>query len=197
MKKYFQSLSFIVFGILILAQPVFAANYKIDTDHTTVSFKIHHLLSNVTGRFNNVEGSFVYEPGKPETWKTNVTIKAESIDTNVAGRDKHLRSADFFDVEKFPTLTFESTGVSDVTESGFTLQGNLTIHGVTKAVAFNVSSYGIAKDPWKNTIASFTAMAKISRAEYGLTWNKAVEAGGVLVGDEVTITLEVAGLLQE
>lgn len=197
MKKHASIFTVSVVSLFLLTQPVFAANYKIDADHTTVSFQIKHLLSKVTGRFNQFSGSFVYEPGQPQMWKADLTIQATSIDTNVAARDKHLRSADFFDVEKFQTIQFESTGVEDASESGFKLQGNLTIHGVTKPVVLDVEILGVAKDPWKNTIASFTAMTKINRKDFGLTWNQAVETGGVLVGEEVTINLEVAGLLQE
>ncbi len=189
--------SFLLLSLSFFAvQPAFAAQYKIDPDHTTVQFEIKHLLTNVRGRFNHFSGSFTYEAGKPETWNANVNIQAESIDTNVSARDKHLRSEDFVDVEKFPILKFESTGVSDAGESSFKLQGNLTIHGVTKPVTFDAEILGTAKDPWGNTFASFTATAKINRKDFGLTWNQAVETGGFLVGDEVTIMLEVAGLLQ-
>jgi len=197
MKKLTSLSVILALSLLVSAQPAQAAGYKIDADHSTVSFQIKHLLSKVTGRFNNFSGSFVYEPGKPETWNANLTIQAESIDTNVAARDKHLRSEDFFDVAKFSTLKFESTGVTDASESGFKLTGNLTIHGVTKPVVLDVEILGIATDPWKNTIASFTAVTKINRKDFGLTWNQAVETGGVLVGEEVMISLEVAGLLQD
>jgi len=180
-----------------LAAPVLAANYAIDLDHTTVSFKIRHLLSYVQGRFNQFEGSFSYGPEKPETWKANMTAQAASIDTNVPPRDKHLRSPDFFDVEKFPTLIFTSTKVTDTTPAGAKLHGLLTIHGVEKPVVFDLEIHGVAKDPWGNVRAAFTATATINRKDFGLTWNKAVETGQLLVGEEVVITLEVEGLLQE
>ena len=196
MKKYLKLLLFAFLGILILSQSVFAATYKIDTDHSTVSFKIRHILSNVQGHFKEFDGSFDYDPDKPGTWKTTAVIQAASIDTNVAPRDKHLRSADFFDVEKYPTLTFKSTEVSDVTPTNAKLHGLLTIHGVEKPAVFDLQILGVAKDPWGNVIASFTATAKINRKDFGLTWNKALETGQLLVGEEVEITLEVAGLLQ-
>lgn len=183
--------------LLIISPSVFAATYKIDTDHTTVSFKIRHILTNVQGHFRQFEGSFDYDPTKPETWKTNVTIQAASIDTNVSERDKHLRSPDFFDVDKFPTLTFKSTEVTDVTPTSAKLHGLLTIHGIEKPVVLDLEIQEVVKDPWGNVIASFTATTKVNRKDFGLTWNQVLEAGKVLVGDEVEITLEVAGLLQE
>ncbi len=184
-------------AILLLNPAVFAATYKIDTDHTTVSFKIRHILTNVQGHFRQFEGSFDYDPAKPETWKTNATIQAASIDTNVPQRDKHLRSTDFFDVEKFPTIMFKGTEVADVTPTSAKLHGLLTIHGVEKPVVLDLEIQDVVKDPWGNVIASFTATTKINRKDFGLTWNQVLEAGKVLVGDEVEITLEVAGLLQE
>lgn len=185
-----------VFGTLIFGQIALAATYKIDADHTAVSFKIRHLLTNVQGHFKQFDGQFDYEPGKPETWTVSATIQAASIDTNVAARDKHLRSADFFDVEQFPTLAFTSTGMSEATETTGKLNGTLTLHGVSKPVTLDLQILGIAKDPWGNVIASFTASTKINRKDFGLTWNKAVESGQLLVGEEVEISLEVAGLLQ-
>ena len=197
MKKYLKLLSLTFLGILILSPSVFAATYKIDTDHSTVSFKIRHILSNVQGHFKEFEGSFDYDPDKPETWKTNAVIQAASIDTNVAPRDKHLRSTDFFDVEKYPTLTLKSTEVTDATPSAAKLHGLLNIHGVEKPVVCDLQILGVATDPWGNVIASFTATTKINRKDFGLNWNKVLETGQFLVGEEVEITLEVAGLLQK
>ena len=184
-------------GTLLLGQPAFAANYKIDADHTSVSFKIRHILSYVQGNFNQFEGNFVYDPDKPETWQAQATIDAASIDTNVAPRDKHLRSQDFLDVEKYPKITFVSTQATDVTPTSAKLEGLLTIHGVEKPAVLNLEIHGAVKDPWGNARAGFTATTKINRKDFGLTWNKALETGQLLVGDEVTITLEVDGLLQE
>jgi polyisoprenoid-binding protein YceI len=185
-------LSFFVFGPLSSA-----ATYKVDLDHSTVSFKIRHLLSYVQGNFNKFEGSFEYDPEKPETWKVTVTADAASIDTNVAARDKHLRSADFFDVEKYPTLTFVSTGVTDVTPTSAKLNGLLTLHSVEKPVVFDLEILGVAQDPWGNTLAGFTVQTTINRKDFGLTWNKAVESGRLLVGEEVEITLEISGILEK
>ncbi|HXV18698.1 MAG TPA: YceI family protein [Candidatus Omnitrophota bacterium] len=177
--------------------PVSAATYKVDTDHSTVSFKIRHILSNTQGTFRQFEGVFDFEPGKPDTWKASGVIQAGSIDTNVPERDKHLRSADFFDVEKFPVLDFTMTKVLESTDTTAKVEGTLTLHGVEKPIVLDVEIHGVAKDPWGNTRASFTATTTINRKDFGLTWNKALEAGQLLVGEEVKITLEIEGILAE
>jgi polyisoprenoid-binding protein YceI len=184
-------------GILLGNTALFAATYKIDETHTAVSFKIRHILTPVQGHFKKFEGTFDYDPEKPEVWKTEATIDAASIDTNVEARDKHLRSADFFDVEKYSILTFKSTGVTDVTSTGAKLNGILNLHGVEKPVTLDLEIHGVVADPWGNTIASFTATTTINRKDFGLAWNKTLETGQFLVGEEVTIVLDVAGFLQE
>lgn len=193
--KYRASLFFLILFFLFI-QMASAADYIIDQDHSTVDFKIRHLLSKVRGSFNQFEGKFSYEPGKPETWNAEAVIQAASIDTNVPERDKHLRSADFFDVEKYPTLTFKSTKVTDVTESTAKLHGMLTIHGVEKPVVLDVEIHGVETDPWGNVRSAFTATTKVNRKDFGLAWNQALETGKLLVGEEVEITLEVEGLQQ-
>ncbi|MGH7197191.1 MAG: YceI family protein [Candidatus Omnitrophota bacterium] len=190
--------SFLVISLaLFLGQPVFAATYAVDLDHTSVSFKIRHILSYVQGHFRQFEGSVDYEAGKPETWSAQGTIQAASIDTNVEPRDKHLRSADFFDVEKYPTLSFKTTKVLEASDAAAKLEGLLTLHGVEKPIVLDVEIYGVAKDPWGNTRASFTVTTSLNRKDYGLAWNKTLETGQLLVGEEVKITLEVEGILQE
>lgn len=181
-------------GFLFTTHDCFSASYKIDPDHSTVSFKIRHLFSNVVGNFTQFDGAIEYEPGKPETWSARSTIQAASINTNVSKRDKHLQSADFFDVEKFPTLEFKSTGVTDATAETAKLHGNLKIHGVEKPVVLDLEIHGAGKDPWGNTRAGFTAKTRIDRKDFGLIWNQTLETGGLLVGDDVDLTLEVEGI---
>lgn len=192
---------FIAFAVftagMLLAPASWAATYTIDINHSSVEFKIRHLFSYVRGAFNQFEGTFEYEPGKPESWKASAVIQAASIDTKVKDRDNHLRSKDFFEVETYPTLTFTSAQVTDVTPTSGKLHGLLTIHGVEKPVVMDLAIHGVGKDPWGNVRAGFTATTKINRKEFGLTWNKAVEAGQLLVGDEVEITIEVEGLLKK
>ena len=191
-----QFFRFLLVGLLIVAGTslAWATTYTVDPDHSTVSFKIRHLFSNVTGTFNTFEGQFDYVPDHPEQWKANVTIQAASIDTRVVDRDTHLRSKDFFDVEQHPTITFTSTGVTDVASARAKLHGRLTIHGIEKPVVLDLAIHGEGKDPWGNLRSGFTASTTINRKDFGLTWNQALETGQLLVGEEVAITLEIEGL---
>ena len=173
-----------------------ATTYEIDKSHTTVAFKIRHLFSFVQGSFRDFSGQFEYTPGSAEGWKAEATVQTTSIDTNVAERDKHLRTADFFDVEKFPTMTFKSTEVTDVTATSAKLHGILTLHGVEKPVVLDVTIHGEGKDPWGNMRSGFSATTTINRKDFGLTWNKAVETGQLLVGEEVQVILEVEGIVK-
>lgn len=182
---------------LAATMPLHAATYKIDADHSTVMFKVRHLIGKVTGRFDKFEGSFVYEKDKPKAWKTQTTIQASSINTNTVKRDEHLRSPDFLEVQKYPTITFVSKKVTDIQGNKFKIIGDLTIRGVTKSVALDTEFLGEGKDPWGNEQADFTAKLTIDRKDYGLTWNQAVETGGVLVGDEVEIQLDISGYKQK
>ena len=197
MKLRQRLLALFCFLALLSGRSAWAATYVIDPDHSAVTFKIRHLFSNVTGTFNKFDGTIDYEPGKPETWKAQAVIQAASIDTRVDPRDKHLRSKDFFEVETYPTLDFTSTKVTDAAPGGAKLHGLLKIHGVEKPVVLDLQIHGVGKDPWGNTRAGFTATTRVNRKDFGLTWNKAVEAGGFLVGDDVDITLEMEGLAKK
>lgn len=187
----------VAFVASVLAAPsAWATTYEIDADHSTVGFKIRHLFSNVQGQFNTFNGKFDYVPGKPEEWKAEATIDAASIDTNVAKRDEHLRTADFFDVKQYSSLTFKSTQVTDVDGDKAKLHGFLTIRGVEKPVVLDLVAHGEGKDPWGNARSGFTATTKINRKDFGLEWNKALETGQLLVGDDVDITLEIEGIVK-
>lgn len=165
--------------------------YSIDKAHSEATFQVRHLLTKVRGRFSDFAGTIEYDEQQPENSWANVTIQAASIDTNERDREAHLRSADFFDVEKYPTLTFRSGTITRKGAAGFDLAGELTIRGVTRQVTFDVNFLGKAKDPWGNERIAFDAEATINRKDYGLNWNAALETGGFLVGDEVTISLSV------
>jgi polyisoprenoid-binding protein YceI len=178
----------------LLAGVALADTYNIDTTHTQVLFKVKHLgISTVTGNFGTFSGSFDFDPESLEAGGASVTIDVASIDTGVEDRDTHLRSPDFFEVEKHPEITFKSTKVQNVKDNTFELVGNLTIRGVTKPVTLEVEVGGTATDPWGNEKAAFTAETKINRQEFGLTWSKLLETGGLVVGNEVRILLEVEG----
>ncbi len=175
-----------------------AGNWKVDQSHTTVGFSVSHIFTSVQGRFDRFDGTIVFDPEKPESAIVRATVEAASINTNNAKRDKHLRSGDFFDVEKHPTLSFESTGgVTEMKENRGKLAGNLTIHGVTKPVVFDVTFRGQGKDPWGNVRAGFAASLSINRKDYGLNWNEVLETGGLLVGEEVEIRIDAEGILGE
>jgi polyisoprenoid-binding protein YceI len=185
--KYLMALA-VLTGLVGMAS---AKTFEIDPQHSSVSFKIRHLVTKVSGRFEKFSGTIDYEKGKPQSWKATADIEAASINTNVAPRDKHLKSADFFDVEKCPKIAFKTTSVSDATGDSAKLHGDLTMHCVTKPVTLDLQIGGEAKDPWGNARLGASAAGKINRKDWGLTWNKALEAGGALVGDEVELELEI------
>ena len=170
-----------------------AETYRVDPAHTSVLFHVRHLFTSVTGRFERFDGTIDYDEKAPAKTRVSGTIDAASINTNVEKRDNHLRSADFFDVEKYPKITFESSGVTDSDASGHKgkMNGTLTMHGVSRPVVLDVSFLGKGKDPGGKERAGFHATTTVNRKDFGLTWNKALESGGVLVGDDVTIDLDV------
>ena len=166
--------------------------WKIDPAHSHVEFAVKHLMiSTVKGRFGAVEGTVRTDESNPTKAEVDVTIDAGSIDTREAQRDTHLKSADFFDVEKFPTITFRGNRVTGATGDRFTLTGALTIHGVTRDVTLDATSEGRGKDPWGGDRAGYSATTKVKRSEFGLVWNQVLEAGGIAVGDEIKISLDV------
>ena len=164
--------------------------WNIDPAHTQAEFSVKHLMiATVRGHFGNVTGSVSMQNDDPTTASVKVSIDAKSIDTRDEKRDAHLRSPDFFNVEQYPTLEFRSTKV-ERGGNGLLVLGDLTIAGVTKPVTLDVEDEGRARDPWGNEKAAFRATTKIKRSDYGLTWNVALEAGGVLVGDDIKISID-------
>lgn len=163
-----------------------ATKWNLDTAHSEITFKVRHMMiSNVKGAFNTFTAEVEAEDDTFKNAKVSATIQTDSIDTNNADRDTHLKSADFFNVEQNPTITFESDSLAD------DVTGHLTINGVTKPVQLEVEFGGINQDPWGNTKAGFTFEGKIKRSDFGLNWNAALETGGVLVSDEVKIAGEL------
>ena len=165
--------------------------YNIDKAHSEATFQVRHLLTKVRGRFSDFAGTIQYDEARPENSVVEFTIQATSIDTSEKDRDTHLRSADFFEVEKFQTLTFQSRSIARKGTNQFNLTGDLTMHGVTRQVSFDVEFLGKAKDPWGNERIAFEAETTVNRKDYGLHWNAALETGGFLVGDEVKISLSI------
>jgi len=169
---------------------------KVDKSHSEVGFSIKHLMiTNVNGNFSNFDADIEYNIQSKKFEKFIATVMTTSINTGIEKRDDHLRSADFFEVEKYPTMNFSMNSYTLDGDEGM-LSGDLTIHGITKKVTFEVENNGMIKDPWGNTRTAFTLEAKINRKDFALNWNKALEAGGVLVGDTVKITVEIEAIVQ-
>lgn len=176
---------------LLAALPASAETYTIDAGHSEVGFKIRHLVSNVRGRFNNFSGTINMDPKNIQASSVELRIKADSIDTNQADRDKHLRAEDFFFVEKYPEITFKSDSVKPVGKNKYNVTGTLTMRGVSKKVTLPVTFTGEVKDPWGNTKAGFETATTLDRKDYGIVWNKAVDNGGVILGDDVEIEINL------
>lgn len=171
--------------------------WEIDSSHSGIHFSVRHLvIAKVRGQFSRWTGSVVAPDGDFGRASLQVVIDASSIDTGVADRDAHLRSADFLDVEQHPELTFTSTRVERAASDRLRVVGELTIKGVTREVALDVEHLGMAKDPWGNERAAFSAKTSVDRKDFGLTWNQALETGGVLVGDRIDIEIEIQAVRQ-
>lgn len=176
--------------------PAFSTTWKIDPTHSNVEFAVKHLMiSTVRGSFSDIEGTITIVAGDPSKSSVNATIKAASIDTRTGQRDDHLRSADFLHAENFPSLTFASTRITGDTDE-FKVTGQLTIRGVSREITLDATQEGAGKDPWGGERIGFSAKTKLDRRDYGLLWNQAIEAGGVVVGNEVKISIEVQAVKQ-
>jgi polyisoprenoid-binding protein YceI len=173
------------------------AKWVMDASHSLVEFSVKHMMiANVKGRFSKFEGTIDADPANLAAASLNVTVDAASIDTRDEQRDGHLRSADFFNVTEYPTLTFVSKSVQPQGGEEYLLVGDLTMHGVTKEVAFQLTFEGQGKDPWGNERIGFSAETKVNRKDFGLEWNAALESGGVLVGEQVKISIQVEAVKQ-
>lgn len=187
-------LPLLMLGLLAVALPALAAEYEIDRAHSAVSFKIKHLtISSVKGTFDDFSGTFTFDPANPSTASVEAVIQATSISTGDAKRDDHLRAPDFFDVAKYPTITFKSTGLTMSSATEGTLKGDLTMHGVTRPVTLAVVFNGALKDPWGNDKIGFSATGKLDRTEFGLSYGKVLEGGGLMIGNDVEFALEIEG----
>ena len=185
--------------LLVLAAAVFAGapavsageKLKIDPEHSSVGFSVRHLFTRVQGRFTKFSGTLEFDAKAIEAAKVSATIQAASVDTNVAERDNDLRSKRFFDVEKFPTLDFITTKVEKVGGQRFKVHGKLTMHGVTREVVLDAEFLGAGKDPWGNQRYGFHAATTVDRKDFDMQWNEALETGGVLVGDDIEVVLDI------
>ena len=189
--KQFRS---ILVPIVFLASlPLLAAeNYSIDKMHSAAEFKIRHMVSQVGGKFTDFGGTVNVDKANPVNSTVEFTIQTASIDTATPDRDKHLKSADFFDVEKYPTISFKSTKIAPgSSKDTYNVTGNLTMHGVTKTVTLPVTFLGFIKDPWGNERAGFELETTLNRKDYGIVWNQALDAGGYLLGEDVKIAVNL------
>jgi polyisoprenoid-binding protein YceI len=191
MKKWINAL--VVLSLLVLPPLVSAETWSIDPEHSQVGFKIRHMMiTNVKGNFPAFCGTVEIDDKDLTKSKVEASIETASINTNISKRDEHLRSPDFFDVAKYPLMTYVSTKVEKSGEGKLRVIGNLTLHGVTREVILHVEGPTAAfTDPWGNLRRGVSASAKVNRKDFGLNWNTAIESGGVLVGEEVAIEIEL------
>jgi len=180
---------------VIAATPLFAAEtYTVDASHSEANFKIRHMMSNVTGSFNDFSATVLLDRKNPSASSVDFTINAASVDTDNESRDKHLKSAEFFEVEKYPTITFKSTKIVPAGKDRYNVTGKLTIRDVTKVVTLPVAFLGFGKDPWGNERAGFEISTTLNRKDYGLNWNKALDQGGYLLADDVKVMIDLEGV---
>jgi len=179
--------------VFVVSSALHAESFEIDPEHSSVTFKIRSWFFHTEGKFKEFQGVIEYDPSDFSTWSTNAAIQAASIDTGIAKRDKHLRSDDFFNVEKFPTITFKSIGVTKVTETSAHINGELTLHGVTKPVVLNLER-DKAKDAKDESRVHFIATTSINRKDFGISWSRAAEGGGLTIGHKVKILIQVEAI---
>lgn len=177
---------------LAAASPALAAEtFQFDKSHTTVGFQVRHIFTMLGGKFQDFSGTIQVDRAKPESSSVEFTVQVASIFTNEPKRDEHLKSPDFFDAASHPTITFKSTSVKPVANNVYEVTGPLTMRGVTKVVTLPVTFLGEGKDPWGNEKMGFETSTTLNRKDYGINWNKALDQGGVLVGDEVKVQISV------
>jgi polyisoprenoid-binding protein YceI len=187
-----------VAALLFAASPALAADtFVVDKAHSEAIFQIRHLVSKVSGRFREFSGTIHADPAKPEASTVEFTIKTDSIDTANESRDKDLKSPNFFDVEKMPEITFKSSKFTPTGKDRYNVSGTLTLHGVAKEVVLPVTFLGMAKDPWGNERAGFELSTTLNRKDFGIVWNKLLDNGGTLLGDEVSIAINLETIKQK
>lgn len=168
------------------------AKWTVDVSHSEIGFSVKHMMiAKVKGTFHGFEASIEADPADLTTADIEFAIDLSSVDTRNADRDNHLKSADFFDIEKHPKLLFKATKIVRTDDDEYDITGDVTLHGVTRSETFSATFEGVGKDPWGNEKAGFSATGSLKRSDYGLTYNAALETGGVLIGDEVKIAIEI------
>jgi polyisoprenoid-binding protein YceI len=181
----------VALAAVLAAAPLGAETFVIDEGHSEVGFQIRHMMTKVRGRFTDFEGRIEADRAKPQASAVELTIRATSIDTANANRDKDLRGADFFDVEKYPTITFKSTRITPKGKDAYDVTGTLTMRGVAKEITLPVSFLGFMKNQRGTDTAGFETAVTLNRKDFGITWNRTLDAGGVLLGDEVNVSISL------
>ncbi len=195
MKKNLFTLAAGLMTAAVLTSTAFAADtWNIDKGHSSIGFTVRHFVAKAGGQFGDFGGTIQFDPKNIAATVVNVEVQAGSIDTNSEKRDGHLKSPDFFDVEKFPTITFVSTAVKPKDETTGVVVGDLTMHGVTKSVELNYEILGVGPDAWGNERAGFELTGKINRKDFGINWNKALDNGGFMLSDDVNVMINVAAV---
>jgi polyisoprenoid-binding protein YceI len=182
-----------VAALVLVAAGAFAADtFNVDRNHSEATFQIRHLVSKVSGRFDDFSGSVSIEPDAPAASSVEFTIKAASINTGVANRDNDLRSPNFFEADKYPEITFKSTSIKPGAKKDvYEVTGTFTMHGVTRTITLPVEFGGFIKDPWGNQRAGFTLTTELNRKDYGINWNKTLDNGGLMLSDDVSINVNI------
>jgi polyisoprenoid-binding protein YceI len=182
----------LVAALVLAASPALAGDtYVVDKGHSEATFQVRHLVTKVRGHFGDFEGTIQVDPARPEASTVEFVVKAASLDTAHAERDKHLRSADFFDVEEHPEIRFKSSKITAKGKDAYEVSGTLTMRGISKEITLPVSFLGFAKDPWGNEKAGFETQITLNRKDFGMVWNKTLDSGGWLLGDEAYITVNI------
>jgi polyisoprenoid-binding protein YceI len=183
--------------LALAAVPAGAATYTIDKTHSEASFQVRHLVTQARGTFGDFSGTIQFDHQSPQNSVVQFTIVAATIDTAVPDRDQHLRSADFFDVARYPQISFRSTRIAPSGTDTFLVTGQLTMRGVTKEITLPVTYAGEVRDPWGNTKAGFSTETTLDRKDFGIVWNAALDQGGVLLGDQVKISINLEAKLEQ
>lgn len=189
MKRFTASLFVLFLATAAVAAP---ETYTIDKSHSSATFQVRHMMSRVNGNFNEIDGTFNLDRENPTASTVAFTIKAASIDTASVDRDKHLRGADFFETDKYPEITFKSVSIQPAkAKDSYNVVGDLTMRGITKRVTLPVTFLGFLKDPWGNEKAGFAVETTLNRKDYNINWNKALDNGGFILGDDVKVVVDL------
>jgi polyisoprenoid-binding protein YceI len=194
-KQIIRTLLVLTVAMALVATPLAAQTapetWSVDKSHSRASFKVRHLMANFTGEFRDLDGTINIDRAKPENSNVEFTIQTASVSTGNDNRDNHLKSPDFFDAAKFPTITFKSTSIKPKSKTEFDVTGDLTMHGVTKRVTLPVEFLGFGKGPRGGETGGFSIATTLNRKDYGIEWNRALDEGGVLLGDDVKVSIEL------